>query len=64
MEQELFALMNQMGKRNHRTTENLIKLLEDSAFPPPNKVNPSSWPKYKGPLSEDTRSLGESYLIV
>ena len=64
LEQELFALMRQMGKRNHRGKNDLHKLMKQTSAPQPAKNQCPIWPKYKGPQNTDSRNLGKSSVFL
>ena len=63
----MFALLHNMGDRNHRKAGSMTKFLEDASFPSPNKKALAVWPPFKGPLGADSRNLGKqifSFLTV
>ena len=57
---ELFALLRQMGRRNHRSKKEQLKLFEEGSAPAPNKNLSALWPEYKGPDPTDARNLGKT----
>ena len=59
LEQELFAFLGNMSRRNHRSVKDAISLLLGEQAPEPNMNRCATWPKYKAPSTADSRSLGK-----
>ena len=60
IEEELAALLRNLGRRNHWGKPALADLLTKDSYPEPKKNSPGVWPAFKGDSSTDRRNLGES----
>ena len=58
LEEEFVELMRNVGRRNHRSKQDVMSLMAAEAAPQPNKNRVALWPAYKGPRSQEVVSLG------
>ena len=63
MEEELIELLRSVGRRNHRSRKDQAYLMEGDAAPQANKNTGALWPKFKGPSTVDSRTLGRDFEI-